>query len=99
MTEMAAALWTQNCGTNHEMAVVFFTGNPVLSQRRPKTRPAGARIEFRLGRKKLKAAAGAAVNALFFMVPVLAGEGALRAFLAKHLILFRRQSLPPLGVG
>src|ERR1700694_2808687 len=45
------------------------------------------------------AAARATVQARFVVVPILAGKGGLRALLPSHLILLRRQFLPPFLVG
>ena len=48
-------------------------------------------------RKRL--AGRAAVRAIGVLVPVLAAEGPLRAGLPQHVVLHRRQGLPPLGLG
>ena len=62
-------------------------------------RPAGARLELRVGREQRRVAADAHVGAVVVAVPVLAGEGPLGAGLAGDLELGRGQALTPLGVG
>ena len=62
-------------------------------------RPAGARLELRVGREQRRVATDAHVGAVVVAVPVLAGEGPLGAGLAGDLELGRGQALTPLVVG
>src|SRR3546814_823967 len=61
-------------------------------------RPAGAGIEFRLGREQRLVAAGAVERALPLFPVERAAAGALRAVVAQHVILLGREALLPLGV-
>src|SRR5262249_2518067 len=67
--------------------------------RRRERRPAGAGIEFGARGEQRRAAADARVRALRVVVPILAGERTLRAFLARDLELLRRQLRLPFGFG
>src|SRR3954451_21097957 len=62
-------------------------------------RPAGPRLELRVRREQLRAAAGAAVHAVVVTVPVLAGERTLRPGLPEYGVLLTRELLSPLRVG
>jgi len=57
------------------------------------------RVELRLATEQLVAAGPAAVDAERLGVVVLAGEGALGAGLAQHVVLLRAELLTPLLVG
>src|SRR5260370_36023100 len=62
-------------------------------------RPSGSRIKFCFRAKEQCATADAVVGPVVVFVPVLAGESALGAVTAGHLILLRSQLLLPLGFG
>src|SRR5205823_3284283 len=68
-------------------------------ERRPEARPAGAALEFRVGRKQRRAAAGALERAgsLFAVEP--ARPRTLGAVLAEHVKLIGCQFALPVGVG
>src|SRR4051794_3281194 len=97
--EVAAAVAAGDLGAAHEQRVVRARldrgGDGWLGE----ARPAGAGVELRRGREQLGAAARAAVHAVLLDVPVLAGERALGAALAQHLVLLGRELLAPLLVG
>ena len=56
-------------------------------------------IEFRFGVEEQGAATGAAITPRFFLVPILAAERRLGAFLARDAVLLRREHGFPFGVG
>jgi len=64
----------------------------------PEARPARAGFEFLLGMKEVGSATYAAENSLFVKIPELAGEGALGASVACHLVLLWGEDLLPLRV-
>src|SRR6185369_7203114 len=61
-------------------------------------RPARTRVVFCLRVEQRCAAADASVGTRGVVVPVFAAERALRAFLARDLVLLRRELLAPFGV-
>src|SRR5215472_13276051 len=95
---MAAAAMAGHSGAGHAERTVLALVDRVL-QRRPETRPAGAALEFGLGREQRQIAAGAAESTVAMLVEQRAGERPLGAFAAQHIKLFRRQQLAPLVVA
>src|SRR5215212_7073185 len=63
------------------------------------TRPSGTRFELGVAGEERIAAAGAAVRTVVLDIEVRPAERPLGAVLAKHRVLLRRESLPPLFVG
>src|SRR5262249_50227363 len=94
---MAATRMARHRGAGHAERTVLALVHRVL-QRRPKTRPAGAALEFGLGREQRQVAAGAAESTVAMLVEQRAGERPLGAFAAQHVKLFRRQHLAPFVV-
>src|SRR5262249_8854298 len=94
---MAATTMARHRGAGHAERTVLALVHRVL-QRRPETRPAGAALEFGLGREQRQVATGAAESAVAMLVEQRAGERPLGAFPAEHVKLFRRQQLAPLIV-
>src|SRR5215469_4292829 len=90
VAEMAAAAMARYGGAGHAERAVLALVDRVL-QRRPETRPAGAALEFGLGREQRQIAAGAAESTVAMLVEQRAGERPLGAFAAQHVKLFRRQ--------
>ena len=82
-------------GAPHEEAVVGAQLDVLEVGRLGEAGPAGAGVELGVGGEQLGAAADAAVHAVVLLVPVGAGEGALGAGLAGHLVLLGRQLLAP----
>lgn len=99
VTEVPAARGAQHLGPGHEQRAVLVGVNGIGGDRLGETRPAGARLEFRLRAEELGATARAAVDARSVLIPVLPGKGALRALLAKDVVLLRGQSRAPVGVA
>src|SRR5216683_6357488 len=79
VTKVAAAVGAGDLGPDHEKAsvLVFLDGGTL--RRRVEARPAAVGVEFGLGLKELRAAAGAQVSTRCRGVPVLAGERPLGA--------------------
>src|SRR5262245_12113842 len=98
VAEMGVAVAAVRFRAGHPVAAVLFHGDIFLLRRLPEAGPAAAGLELVIGAEQLGAAAHAAVDAGLVIVPVLAGEGALRAVLARHLELLRRQLLLPLCI-
>src|SRR5579884_2950804 len=95
--QMRPAAAAGDLGADHPEAGVGRFGNGAVMSRRDKARPSGAGIEFRVRAEELRAAADAFVGSTFVMIPILAGERRLGAFLARDVILLGRQLTPPLG--
>src|ERR1035437_9714701 len=93
---MRIALRTARLGASHAIAGVgvfvdvFAVGGGI------EARPSGSRSKLGFRTKKQSAAAHAVVRSVVVLVPVLAGEGALGAAGAGHLILLGSKLLPPL---
>ena len=66
--------------------------------RRIKARPATPGVELGVGSEKIGPAGGAGVEPVGVVVPILPGECSFSPRMTRHLILLRRESLPPLGV-
>src|SRR4051812_44236965 len=96
---MSAAALADDLGPAHPVRRVVPDLDRLGELRLGEARPARAGVELRLGVEQLRAAGGAAVDAVLVVVPVLAGERALGALLAQHLVLLGRELLAPLGVG
>src|SRR5712671_6490838 len=99
MAQVRVALGAEDLGTAHEHAVVVFGGDVFLRGRGREAGPAGAGIELFVAAEERGTAADAAVDALLVVVPVLPGEGALGALLARDGELFGCQILLPLGIA
>src|SRR3989344_6845271 len=92
---MRAALAAHHFGAAHEETAVFLFSDVFGLHGCIKTRPAGAGIEFGVGTEKFRPTADTLVNALVLAVVIFAGEGALGAFLARDLVLLRREEFFP----
>src|SRR5688572_3286662 len=99
VTEMAAARGAHHLGARHPVARVRLGDHAVQRRRLVEARPAASRLELRVGAEELGAAARTAVHAVGVLVPIRAGERALRAFVAQDLVLLGRESLAPLLLG
>src|SRR6185369_18053000 len=98
MPEVRVAARAEDLGTRHEPAAIVLLGDRLLGDRLPVARPAGAGVELRLGPEQGLPAADAFVRSGIFRIPVLAGESALGAVLARHLVLLRRELRLPLRI-
>src|SRR3546814_716588 len=99
VAEMGVAIGAAHLRARHEQRAILVLAHGTVVDRLIEARPAGAGLVFGVGIKQRLAAAYAAVEAVFLVVPVRPREGALRAMLARDLILFRRKLLSPLRVG
>src|SRR4029077_15384214 len=97
--EVTAAAGAADLGAGHSVGGVGEHLYVLGQGRLVEARPAGARLELRVGAEQRSAAPGAVVHAIFLDIPVLAGERALGALLAQHLVLLGRELVTPLGVG
>src|SRR5262245_34900583 len=98
VAEVAAAARTRHLRPHHPVGRVDLRVDAVERGRLDEARPAGARVELRLGAEQLRPTAGAAVDARLLRVDVGAGEGPLGALPAQHLVLLRAELGPPIGV-
>src|ERR1019366_1066009 len=96
---MRIALRTARLGASHAIAGVGVLRDVVAVGGGIETRPSGSRIKLGFRTKKQSAAAHAVVRSVVVLVPALAGEGALGAAGAGHLILLGSKLGPPLGLG
>lgn len=85
MAQVRVAPRTGNSNAFHPEGIVFNELHVFFRDRRPEAGPARAGLEFCLGIKQRRAAAGAAEDPSVVQVPVLAGKRALRAFMASDL--------------
>ena len=88
---MRIAAVAVHLAADHAVARVGLASHVFFPRRLPEARPAAAGLELVLRAEQLGPAAYAAVLALVVVVPVLAGERALGAVLARHLELLRRE--------
>jgi hypothetical protein len=98
MAEVGAAIFANDFSAMHADTVIRAEFNVRGVRRFGKARPAGARIEFRVRRKKLRAARGALIDPLRMVVPIFSGECWLRAAFTHHVILLRRHFFLPFVV-
>src|SRR5271169_4689957 len=96
---MRIALGTAGLGASHAVAAVGVFRDVLAVGGGVETRPSGSRIKFCFRTKQQRATTDAVVRPVVVLVPVLAGESALGAAGAGHLILLRSKLLPPLGVA
>src|SRR5215471_7879870 len=80
MAKMPAAAAAVDFGSCHEEAAVGF-GSDCFIERRPEAGPAGAAVEFGVGRKQRLSATGAIVNAGSVLLVERARPGTLCAVL------------------
>ena len=79
MSQVRAALLAVDFDTAHAVGGVFFGLDVAAGQGLGEAGPTGAGIELCVGRKERRAAADAGVDTRFLVVPIGAGERALRA--------------------
>jgi hypothetical protein len=82
----------------HAVTHGSFQLDVLILHRVPEARPTRAGFEFLLGMKEIGSATNAAENSIFVEIPELAGEGALGASVACHLVLLRSEDLLPFRV-
>src|SRR3984885_12534519 len=99
VTEVAAASGAVDLDPMHPVAEIVDEVDVGPVRRLGEARPAGPRVELRLGGKQLGAATGAAIRTGPLLVEVPPGEGPFGALAAKHVVLVRGQLLAPLAVG
>src|ERR1700730_13281764 len=96
---MRIAAGATRLGGSHAIAGVGMFADVLAVGGGEEARPSGSRIKFCFRAKKQCATADAVVRPVVVFVPVLAGEGALGAAAAGHLILLRGQLPLPLAFG
>ena len=100
MAKMGTAARAMHFGPDHAEFSVHRGADIVGMNRRVETGPAGAGLELGIEHKQVRAAADALIQAVTRrLFAVLAGEGPLRAVLARDLVLLGRQLGSPFGVG
>ena len=90
MTQVRFAATADHLGPFCKEAVVGPGGDVFGCDWLPETGPAGARLKLVLKTEEIVVTADALVNALFMVVPQVAGEGPFGAFLAGDVVLLRR---------
>src|SRR5207237_607022 len=98
-TKMRPALLAHDFSPTHAVRPIVFRFDGIGRERLEEAWPARSGLELGVGIEQRLAASGALVHPLVVIVDIGAGERALSALLAHHLVLLRRQLLPPLGVG
>src|ERR1700674_2609744 len=96
---MRIATGATRLGASHAITCVGVFADVLAVGGGKEARPSGSRIKFCFGAKEQCATADAVVRPVVVFVPVLAGESALGAAAAGHLILLRGELLLPLGFG
>ena len=99
VAQMRIALGAARLGARHAITGVGVLRDVLAVGGGKEARPSGSRIKLCFRAKQQRATADAVVRSVVVFVPVLAGESALGAAGAGHLILLRSKLLPPLGVG
>ena len=99
MPEVAAAAGAHDLGADHDVRAVLAGLDGLAEHGVGEARPAGARVELRVGAEQLVAAAGTAVDAVALLVDVLAGERGLGGRVAQDLVLVGVELCAPLLVG
>ena len=99
MAKVGIALSAAYFRAAHEEGPVVVLGHSVVAHRLIETRPAGARVEFRIRREKWRTAAHASKNSLALLMIEGARTGPLGAVLARDFVLFRRQLRPPFRIA
>src|SRR5262249_24510154 len=98
MAQMAAAVRAVDLHARHALAAI--QGRRTRSLERTKeARPAGAALEFRVGRKDRPSARRAGEGAVALLPIERARAGALGTMLPEHVVLLGREGLLPLLVG
>jgi len=99
MTEVSVADIAQDFGSDHSIAVICSFSDMCGINGFEITGPAASRIKFGVRFEKRRFTADALIDAVFVMIPVLAGEGALRASVSCHLVRHRLEQGTPFGIG
>ena len=99
VSEVAAAVRTQDLRPDHPVARVRLLLDRLLGRRCEERRPAAPGVVLRLRAEELSAAAGADVLPRLEDVVVLARERRLGALLAQDVVLLGRELGPPLAIG
>src|SRR5580658_7520937 len=94
---MGIALGAPGLGSHHAVFRIPMLGYAAAVDGLVKARPSRAGIELRVGIEQRSAAAHAVIHPRLMIVPVRSGKGALRAGLARHMVLLGRQLLLPVG--
>src|SRR6202034_3297775 len=98
VAEMSAAAPARNRRSHHAEAAVLGLVDRFV-ERCPKARPAGAAVEFGLGREQRQVAAGAGERAGAVFFEKRTRERPFGAFMPEYLISVRGQKLAPFVVG
>src|SRR5205823_1306255 len=96
VAEVGIAVRAVHLDAPHPVAAVLLGRDAFLAQRLPEARPARPGFELGVGAEEILTAADALVSALPLEVVVLPRESALRALLARHGELLRRELPLPL---
>src|SRR5262245_38428818 len=83
---------------DHTMTVIGLLADVLPGDRLKKARPAGARVELRVGQKQWEAATSTRIDTLHFVVEQHSAKGPLGTTGPQDSKLLGRQSLPPLVV-
>ena len=90
---------TMNLRASHEEAAILFGLDVPLVNWFVEAWPTRTGVELRLGAKERRAAANAAIDAFFFVVPVPARKSPLGAFLPRDSVLLGSKLLTPFFVS
>src|SRR5215207_8855669 len=88
-----------NLRASHEEAAILFGLDIPLVNWFVEAWPTCTGVELRLGAKERRAAANAAIDAFFFVVPVLTRKSPLGALLPHDSVLLRSKLLTPFFVS
>ena len=96
MPQVRIALRTQGFYAPHAMTSIGFPAHFTGVQRCGETGPSRTRFKLGGASEQLRAAAHAAVDAIFVVIPILARESRLGSLLPSHVILLWGQLFAPL---
>jgi pyridoxamine 5'-phosphate oxidase len=99
MAEMSSTLGALDLRTAHAVTGVVDRLQIFFIEGRVKAGPSAAGFKFRSGAEQLRITADAVIGAVVMQVPIFAAESRLRAALARHFILFRRELFFPFFVS
>jgi hypothetical protein len=95
MAQMGIALSAQYLHTAHAMTRIQLRNNTFLPHRRPKTGPASAGVEFRIGTEQWRPAAHTMIDPAIFAIVIFSRKSTFRTLTAAYRKLIRGQQLLP----
>src|SRR5579863_448400 len=99
MAEMGSASITEDLGSSHESAFVYFGPDPLRGERLPEAGPSCSRVELGVGAEEGISAADTLIGTALLAIVIGSSKSPLRSFFTGDSVLLRRQPLFPFLVG